>query len=83
MRFFEDRNEEYILAYGIGNKGGEMISEERYQAILTAVENRPPDTDILSYRLKTDLTWEPVAVAKAEDEIDESEAYNIIFGGVQ
>lgn len=83
MRFFEERNAEYILAYGIGVRGGDRISEERYQAILAAAENRPPDTETLSYRLRTDLSWDPVAVDIAEDEIDESEAYSIIFGGTE
>lgn len=81
MRYFEDRNDVYILAYGICAVGGSGISAGRYNAILSAVENRPQDTETISYRLRTDLTWEPVSVEPAEDDIDEAEAYEIIFGG--
>ena len=58
MRFYEYQSNGYITQYGRGGAGGETITEERYSAILSAVENAPEETDEIGYRLKTDLTWE-------------------------
>lgn len=83
MRYFEENDGTYILAYGIGNYNGTEVTEERYNAILSAVESMPQDTERTSYRLKTDLTYEPVAVEPVDDDIDDAEALNIILGGAE
>ena len=76
-----DTDGEYILSYGIGGAGGEEITEERYHAILSAVEAMPEETESTTYRLKADLTWEPVAVDPVAPDIGADEACDIIFGG--
>lgn len=83
MRYFEQSDGEYILAYGIAAHGGTEIAKKRYDAILAAVDAYPGDTETTSYRLKADLTWEPIAVEPVDTEISEAEAYNIIFGGAE
>ena len=80
-RYFEQNDGTYILAYGIGGQGGIDITEERYNAILSAVENMPSDTETISHRLKVDLTYEEVSVEPYNGDIDDAEALNIILGG--
>lgn len=83
MRRFEEHDNTYILSYGIGGSGGEEITEERYNAILAAVEAMPEDTETISYRLKVDLTYEPIAIEPVDPDIDDAEAFDIIFGGAE
>lgn len=83
MRYFMDTDGEYILSYGVGGTGGDEITEEQYNAILSAVASAPEETETTTYRLKTDLTWEPVAIEPVDPDIDEREAYDIIFGGAE
>lgn len=82
-RYFEQNDGTYILAYGIGGHGGTDIKEERYNAILSAVENIPSDTETISHRLKVDLTYEEVSVEPYNGDIDDAEALNIILGGAE
>lgn len=37
---------------------GETITEEEYNSIMTAMQNRPAENDGLGYRLRDDITWE-------------------------
>lgn len=82
-RHWEQNDGTYILSYGIGSQGGMEITEERYNAILSAVENMPSDTETISHRLKMDLTYEEIAVEPVVDDIDDAEALNIILGGTE
>ena len=72
----------YILAVGTGT-GGTEISEAEYSEILSFVRNKPSPTDTTDYRLREDLTWEAYEVdpPDPDPEIDEAEAFDIIFGG--
>ena len=72
----------YILAVGTGT-GGTEISEAEYSEILSFVRNKPSPTDTTDYRLREDLTWEEYEVdpPAPDPEIDEAEAFDIIFGG--
>ena len=82
-RYFEQNDGTYILSYGIGGANGIDITEERYNAILSAVENMPSDTETISHRLKVDLTYEEVSVEPYNGDIDDAEALNIILGGAE
>ena len=80
MRYFEINDGTYIQEYGISDHTGTEITEERYNAIINAVENMPSDTETTSYRLKVDLTYEPTQIEPMEDEIDDAEAFRILVG---
>lgn len=82
MRFYKIVDGTYIVAIGTGN-GGTEITAEDYNAIKSEIANRPQRTETTDYRLKDDLTWEAVTVEPPNPnlDIDDSEAYNIIFGG--
>ena len=80
-RYFEINDGTYILSYGIGGHGGTEITEERYNAILSAVASMPQDTETMSHRLKVDLTYEPIEIEPIEEDLTDSEALNIILGG--
>ena len=55
----------YILAIGTG-AGGEPITEEEYNTILTAIRNKPQATETTDYMLRTDLTWEAYTFEPAD-----------------
>ena len=73
----------YILAIGTG-AGGTEITESEYNEIMTAIQNKPPRTETLDYRLKTDLTWESYEhepePEPEPDDSDKAEAYDILMG---
>lgn len=83
MRYYEYVTDGCIIAVGSSVSGGEEIPEERYNAVMDALANAPEDTDTTGYRLRTDLTWEPYDIEPVEEDIDEAEAYDIIFGGAE
>lgn len=82
MRYFEVSEDGYVLCIGTG-LGGTEVTEERYNAVLSVLQNRPQETEIIGYRLKTDLTWDSYEKEPEPEptEIDESEAFNILIGG--
>ena len=75
----------YIICVGDGD-GGVEISNERYNAILSALQNKPQVTDAINYRLKIDLTWESYEAEFTPDEDPEPteeerlDAYDILMG---
>ncbi len=80
MRFYKHTLNGYIISVGTG-AGGEEITESEYNGIMTAIQNRPEATEVTDYQLKTDLTWEPFEIEPVEvDDIDDTEALNIILG---
>lgn len=83
MRFYKQIDEDYILAIGTG-LGGTEITESEYNEIMTVIQNKPPRTDTIDYRLKTDLTWESYEHEPDPDPEptieDKAEAYDILMG---
>lgn len=83
MRFYKQPDNDYILAIGTG-LGGTEITESEYNEIMTAIQNKPPRTSTLDYRLKTDLTWESYEhepdPEPEPDDSDKAEAYDILMG---
>lgn len=83
MYYFKTTNGNYILSVGTG-AGGEEITENEYNEIMTAIQNKPEATETTDYQLKTDLTWEAYEVEPVTDpDIDDTEALNIILGGAE
>ena len=80
MRYYKFTNNGYIVLVGIGN-GGTEITEEEYNAIQNAIANKPTPTETTDYMLTEDLEWVAFAVEPVNPDIDETEAFNIIFGG--
>lgn len=82
MHYFVNEKEGYVISVQRGGVGCE-ISEEHYNDIMTAIQNRPIPPDGYGYRLKTDLTWEmyELPVSNEPEEITDSEALAIITGG--
>ena len=71
-----------IQTIDIPNMGN--ITKQEYDTIYEVIQNRPTPREGYNYRLKTDLTWEEYEEEDIpiEDEIDDSEALEIIVGGV-
>lgn len=69
MRFFQITKDGYLLtaAYG-GGTHGEEVTEEQYNEIIYAIQNRPTPQSGYDYRLRTDLTWELVELPPAPAE---------------
>lgn len=84
MRYNKTTSDGYILTIGTGF-GGTEITEAEYDEILSVLHNKPARTDTTDYRLREDLTWEayPVDPPEPDPEVDEAEAFNIIFGGAE
>ncbi len=82
--FYKKVENGYLLAIG-KDMGGTEITEEEYNHILSVARAKPPATDTTDYRLREDLTWEeyPIDPPDPDPEIDEAEAYAIIFGGAE
>lgn len=82
MAFYKQTENGYLIAVG-ADMGGQAITEEEYNTILSVIRAKPSATETTDYRLREDLTWEavPVDPPDPDPEIDEAEAYAIIFGG--
>lgn len=69
----------YILSISTGS--GEIeITEEEYNAIMSAILNKPAPTESIDYMLKEDLTWEAVEIEQGEDEPTAEELLDILTG---
>lgn len=79
--FYEFLDGDYIAAIGTGF-GEHEITMERYYAIEELIKDIPKAPDGYFYKLRADtLEWELVEVPIVDDEIDEAEAFKILFGG--
>ena len=81
-RYYKNFDGGYISAIGTG-VGGEEITKEEYENILSVIRNRPTPEAGYDYRLKTDITWEPVELPPVSEdkEISADEALKIILWG--
>lgn len=79
MRYYKKIDGDYITMIGTGY-GGEEITENEYNTIIGVIQNKPQRTDTTDYRLKADLTWAEYKVEPVEEDIDDTEALNIIMG---
>lgn len=57
MKYFKSTESDYIVLIGT-DIGGEEITAEEYEHILSVIHNRPVADDGYTYKLRTDLTWE-------------------------
>ena len=82
MRYYKQIENGYLLSIGTG-PGGEEITAEEYENILTIIRSRPTAEVGYGYRLKTDLAWELVELppVSEDEEISADEALKIILGG--
>lgn len=76
----------YIAAIGT-DISGEPITADEYNAIISVILSKPTPPARYDYRLRSDLTWELVELPtepkpSPDDELDDSEALNLITGGV-
>lgn len=71
MRYYKIIESGYITGIGTGG-GGEDITVAEYEEILTAIRNKPTESETVGYRLKTDLTWEQY---EKEPEPEDDTAY--------
>ena len=79
--FYEIDDGLYVAEIGMGEppEGGYAITEERYTALIESFRYCPICEPGYKARLKTDITWE--IGRDEEQEIDDAEAFDIIFGG--
>ncbi len=82
MRYCKYVSDGYVDGLGTG-AGGAEITEAEYTEIMAVIHAKPAATDTVDYRLREDLTWEEYEVDPPEPDpdIDETEAWDIIFGG--
>ena len=80
MRYFKSIKNGYILGIGTGN-GGTEITETEYVQVLSTIKNKPHDTATVGYRLTESLEWESYEKEPEPEEIDDSEALEILLGG--
>lgn len=70
MRHYKIIENGYLIAIGKG-AGGVEITKEKYDEILSLVQNKPTADAGYDYWLKEDLTWEMVEVPVVEPTDDE------------
>lgn len=82
MRYYKNIDGDYLASIGTGT-GGEEITQEEYESILSIIHNRPTPEPGNMYLLRTDLTWELTEAPAVDDDPDitADEALNIILGG--
>ena len=80
MRYYKQIEDGYIIAICTG-AGGDEITKEEYDEIMSIIRNKPTAESGYDYKLKEDLTWELVEVPEVEptdDEISGDELLNMI-----
>ena len=82
MYYRTTRNDRIILVGISSAPMQEEITEEEYNETMTAVRNKPEETEKIGYWLKTDLTWEQYGKdpPDPDPEVDDGELLNILMG---
>ena len=73
-RFYKAMEEGYLTAIGTG-AGGEEITQEEYEHILSVIHARPEAAEGNVYKLKDDLTWELAPITTKREEKATQEDY--------
>lgn len=83
--FYKVVSDGFIDGFGTnGNDEVTEITEAEYGELVAFFHTRPTAPDGKAYRMKADpLEWVLVDAPIEDDDIDDAEAYNIIFGGVE
>lgn len=71
IRYNKQIEDGYLTAIGTG-AGGEEITKEEYDEILSVIRSCPADEAGYMYRLRADLTWELTQAPMIEE--DDAEA---------
>lgn len=82
MRYYKITENGYILGIGTG-AGSTEITQGEYDAIMSAIQSRPTDTDTTGYKLTTALTWESYTkelIDEGAEEVSESEIAEALEG---
>ena len=73
VKYYKNTDGGYVVLIG-KNIGGEEISQEEYENILSVIHNRPIAEAGFTYKLRTDLTWELHEVPPvAEEDMEATE----------
>lgn len=72
MRYYKNIDGDYLVSIGTGS-GGEEITKEEYENLLSIIRNRPTPEEGYDYRLRTDLTWELVEAPVVDDDAKATE----------
>ena len=76
MRYYKNIDGDYLVSIGTGS-GGEEITKEEYENLLSIIRNRPTPEPGYDYRLHTDLTWELVEAPVVDDDAKATETDNL------
>ena len=86
MRFYKNIADGYLESMSTGY-GQIEITEAEYNSILSIIRSAPIAPDGYTYLLRADLEWELVEnhpdSQPQDDDIDNAEAFDIIFGGAE
>lgn len=66
-KYFKFIEGDYIVLIGT-DIGGEEITQEEYEIILSVINNRPVAESGYTYKLRADLTWELCEIPPVEEE---------------
>ena len=86
MAYYKIIDGGYVLSIGTTDRQAENeITEEEYNAILSAIRTKPPATETTDYRLREDLTWEAYQIdpPDPDPEINDEELLDILMGGAE
>lgn len=80
MKYYKTIINGYIQFISTCN-GETEITENEYNEIMDAIKDKPQETEMVDYLLKTDLTWESYEKESVpETNLDANEALEIILG---
>lgn len=82
--FFKVVENGYIDGFGTnGNDETTAITESEYAKLQAAFRTMPAPKEGYVYRLREDLTWEEVEAPPEDPDVDDAEAFGLLFGGAE